>query len=319
MEMLSPSSGLKVDTMNVANKDSLQATISFNGNIATIAYNKTAGKNNTIMLSSSFDMEEMMNMFSSEGQGEGQGGSTSSSDMGSFDMFMASFNTKKTDEADDKKVFMPRIYRFVPNPSYKITIGDSEWKTIVSYKDVSVPNNVEVYIVTTVTPDGNRYKAYLKEVKEKQLKGGEPYMLHYTSKNIDSKYTMTLLTDEESEALSAPDTNLLDVSTRKTIGDDQNKSVYVLANKEYGIGFYRWNGGELGAGRVYLPIGESSENEGGSAKPYEFCNFLIDTSIDNIEKAESDVKQYYNINGQRVTKPSQKGVYIVNGKTVVVK
>ena len=327
MEMFNPSSGLIVGTKaetasDVAGVDSLKATITIADNIATIKFPAVPDdKNNTIMLSSSFDMEEMMGMFGGNNSGGGNSSSSSSFDMGSFDMFMASFNTKKSgdenaQEGKDPKCFMPRIYRFVPDPSYKTAIGSTEWKTIVSYKDVQVPENVEVYVVKSVTPDGKRYNAHLTEIKEKQLKGGKPYLLHSANGN----YTMTLLTEEQSEELSAPDPNLLEVSTRKTIGDDQdNKSVYVLANMDYGVGFYRWNGGDLGAGRVYLPIGVSPENEGGSAKAYEFCNFLIETAIDNIEKPKSDVKQYYNLNGQRVTKPSQKGVYIVNGKAVIVK
>ena len=327
MEMFNPSSGLKVATMEAATADSCKATISFDGNIATIKFPKvTDEKNNTIMLSSAFDMDSMMEMFGGqgegEGQGEGQGSSTPSFDMGSFDMFMASFNTKKpgdevAEEGKTPKNFMPRIYRFVSDETINISIGATEWRTIVTYKDVQVPENVEAYIVTKVTPDGNRYKANLKEVKEKQLKGGEPYMLHYTSQQ--DSYEMTVLTPSGPDVLEAPQTNLLEVSTRKTIGDDNNTSVYVLANKSNGIGFYRWVGGELGAGRVYLPIDDSSGNGGGSAKAFDFCNFLIETAIDNIEKPESDLKQYYNLNGQRVTKPSQKGVYIVNGKTVVVK
>ena len=327
MEMFNPSSGLIVGTKaetasDVAGVDSLKATITIADNIATIKFPAVPDdKNNTIMLSSSFDMEEMMGMFGGNNSGGGNSSSSSSFDMGSFDMFMASFNTKKSgdenaQEGKDPKCFMPRIYRFVPDPSYKTAIGSTEWKTIVSYKDVQVPENVEVYVVKSVTPDGKRYNAHLTEIKEKQLKGGKPYLLHSANGN----YTMTLLTEEQSEELSAPEPNLLEVSTRKTIGDDQdNKSVYVLANMDYGVGFYRWNGGDLGAGRVYLPIGVSPENEGGSAKAYEFCNFLIETAIDNTEKPKSDVKQYYNLNGQRVTKPSQKGVYIVNGKAVIVK
>ena len=327
MEMFNPSSGLIVGTKaetasDVAGVDSLKATITIADNIATIKFPAVPDdKNNTIMLSSSFDMEEMMGMFGGNNSGGGNSSSSSSFDMGSFDMFMASFNTKKSgdenaQEGKDPKCFMPRIYRFVPDPSYKTAIGSTEWKTIVSYKDVQVPENVEVYVVKSVTPDGKRYNAHLTEIKEKQLKGGKPYLLHSANGN----YTMTLLTEEQSEELSAPEPNLLEVSTRKTIGDDQdNKSVYVLANMDYCVGFYRWNGGDLGAGRVYLPIGVSPENEGGSAKAYEFCNFLIETAIDNIEKPKSDVKQYYNLNGQRVTKPSQKGVYIVNGKAVIVK
>ena len=82
--------------------------------------------------------------------------------MGSFDMFMASFNTKKpgdenptvdeeTGETKAPKCFMPRIYRFVPDDTYKIAIGSTEWKTIVSYKDVQVPEDVEAYIVNEGT------------------------------------------------------------------------------------------------------------------------------------------------------------------------
>ena len=161
--------------------------------------------------------------------------------MGSFDMFMASFNTKKpgdevAEEGKTPKNFMPRIYRFVSDETINISIGATEWRTIVTYKDVQVPENVEAYIVTKVTPDGNRYKANLKEVKEKQLKGGEPYMLHYTSQQ--DSYEMTVLTPSGPDVLEAPQTNLLEVSTRKTIGDDNNTSVYVLANKSNGIGFY---------------------------------------------------------------------------------
>lgn len=345
MEMFMSSTGLKVGTEADALAEaeqkedeeetdiivSLKASISFTGNNATIKFegisddnDENDKKNNTIMLTSSFDMEEMMGMFGGNNSGGGNSSSSSSFDMGSFDMFMASFNTKKKDDDKPKvennetkapKCFMPRIYRFVPYASYKTAIGSTEWKTIVSYKDVQVPENVEVYVVSNVTPDGKRYNAHLTEIKEKQLKGGKPYLLHSANGN----YTMTLLTEEQSEELSAPEPNLLEVSNRKTIGDDDNKSVYVLTNKTNGVGFYRWNGGDLGAGRVYLPIGVSPENEGGSAKAYEFCNFLIETAIDNIEKPKSDVKQYYNLNGQRITRPSQKGVYIVNGKAVIVK
>ena len=347
MEMFNSSSGMKVGTKEDAAKDgeeedmvaSLKASIDFLGNNATIKFDGIADeKNNTIMLTSAFDMEAMMEMFGSMGNneedeptgdeptGDEPTEEESSTDMSSFDMFMASFNTKKPGDENAQtgedgktkapKAFMPRIYRFVPDETFNITFG-SEWRTIVTYKDVTVPDNVEAYIVTKVTPDGTRYKANLKEIKNKQLKSGEPYLLHYTSP-ADS-YTMTLLTPNVPDELEAPEGNLLLKSDRRTTGTKTSSNVYVLANKSYGVGFYKWTGDELGAGRVYLPIEGTAGSGGGSAKAFDFCNFLIETAIDNIKKPESDVKQYYNLNGQRVTKPSQKGVYIVNGKTVVVK
>ena len=335
MEMFSSSSGLKVGTKAEAiseEVDSCMATITFDGDIATIKFINVVGKNkagetvdksNTIMLSSSFDMEEMMNMFSSTGEGEGEGegegqegqegqqGSGSTFDMGSFDMFMAAFNTKKP---GDEKSFMPRIYRFVPDPEFNVPIGAIGWKTIVTYKDVEIPENVKAYVVTKVTPDENGdSKAKLKEIEEKQLKGGEPYLL-YTEAGAGD-YTMTLLSDEDSENLSAPEKNMLEISDRKTSGVKGETSVYVLANKAKGVGFYKWTGGKLGKGRVYLPIGAS-------VGAGEFCAFTDDdnqpNAIQEIDLSELKDVPCYDLQGRRV-KTLKKGVYIVNGQKVIIK
>ena len=353
MEMFNPSSGLKVGTKaGTVNKedasvDSLKATITIDANsIATIKF-PTAENNNTIMLTSSFDMESMMEMFGGMGGNnneeqdpndpnqEDPDEKESTFDMGSFDMFMASFNTKKpgdeqptvdeeTGETKDPKCFMPRIYRFVPYDTYDITIGSSEWKTIVSYKDVKVPENVEAYIVTKVTPKETQSVASLKPVQIKDgkqvLKGGEPYLLHYTSQA--ENYTMTLLTPNDPDQLEAPEGNLLKKSDRKTKGDKDGSSVYVLADKpNWGVGFYKWQGGELGSGRVYL---ESSGSAQTVAHAHEFIGFLeeeeesVTTDIQSLEGADSVTGPFYDLQGRRVNKPT-KGVYIVNGKKVIVK
>ena len=352
MEMFSPSSGMKVGTKDDAAEDakeedaivSLKASISFNDKNAIIkfifdGFTDDTKKNNTIMLSSSFDMEEMMGMFGGMGGNNNEeednpdeptgdeptedddNNEKSTFDMGSFDMFMASFNTKKpgdedptvdeeTHETKAPKCFMPRIYRFVPDETYNITIGTTEWKTIISYKDVSVPENVEAYIVTKVTPEETQSVASLKPVKE--LKGGEPYLLHYTSKA--DNYTMTLLTPNAPDELEAPKGNLLKKSDRKTAGTKDGSTVYVLANKSLGVGFYRWTGDDLGAGRVYLPVGATV------AGAHEFCGFIEDgtTAILSIDDFKANVGPFYDLQGRRVDNPT-KGIYIVNGKKIVIK
>ena len=238
--------------------------------------------------------------------------------MGSFDMFMASFNTKKPGDetpetGKEPKNFMPRIYRFVPDASFDIAIGDSEWKTIVSYKDVQVPENVEAYIVTEInqaTSESEQSLATLSKVEN--LKGGAPYLLHTSS---PASYTMNLLNDEESEAFSAPTNNKLKVSDRKTSGEEGNSKVYVLANKnqELGTGFYQWIGGDLGSGRVYLPVPATTETV------REFVAFGEEsTAIQNIESTESRTETFYDLQGRRVNNPTN-GIYIVNGKKAIIK
>lgn len=357
MEMFSPSSGMKVGTIDEANQDaqdndvtvSLKASISFTEgkDIATIKFDGIPDEyNNTIMLSSSFDMEEMMGMFGGMGNKEEEtttgdeptedddNNEKSTFDMGSFDMFMASFNTKKpgdenptVDEEtgeEKTKCFMPRIYRFVPNTSYNITIGSTEWKTIVSYKDVQVPENVEAYIVTKVTPEDGKSVASLKPVQIKDgkqvLKGGEPYLLHYTSQA--ENYTMTLLTPNDPDELEAPIGNLLKKSDRKTSGTKDGSTVYVLAYREsFKVGFYRWTGDDLGAGRVYL-TGKAHENPN-TTNAHEFVGFFVDetgeaTAIESIDDFKANVGPFYDLQGRRVDNPT-KGIYIVNGKKIVIK
>ena len=351
LEMFMPSSGLKVGTMDKVTADSLKATISIDNKIATIKYDKISRKDDKsiIMLSSSFDMGEMMNMFGGNKKEEGgnneqgggnneqgggnneQGGGSStgtgSFNMDSFDMFMASFNTKKPGDEQEQtgedgetkapKCFMPRIYRFVPDESFNITFdtknGTTEWRTIVTYKDVQVPNNVEAYIVAKVTPEDDKSVASLWPVK--QLKGGEPYLLHTS---LPNSYAMTLLTPYEPDKLKAPKGNLLKKSDRKTSGTTTSSTVYVLANKPpKGYGFYRWTGDDLGAGRVYLPVGATV------AGAHEYCGFFVDetgeaTAIESIDDFKANVGPFYDLQGRRVDNPS-KGIYIVNGKKVIVK
>ena len=175
---------------------------------------------------------------------------------------------------------------------------------------MEVPENVKAYVATDVRRDDAQTKAILSPVEK--LKGGEPYLLYTEAGN--GNYTMTLLTEEESEELSAPEKNLLLVSDRKTAGEKGNTSVYVLANKDKGVGFYRWTGGQLGKGRVYLPV------EASVAGADEFCSFseVETTAIREIDSTDSKVRTYYDLQGRRVLKPT-KGVYIVDGKKQVVK
>ena len=330
MEMFMPSSGLKVATMEAATADSCKANISFEGNIATIKFPKvTDEKNNTIMLSSAFDMDSMMEMFGGmggnneeeENPDEPTGNEEpteeeSTFDMGSFDMFMASFNTKKpgdeiAEEGKAPKNFMPRIYRFVPDESFDIAIGATEWRTIVTYKDVKVPDNVEAYIVKKVQPEETQSLAVLTPVNE--LAGGEPYLLHTSQ---PGNYTLELLTPYATDELEAPEGNLLMKSNRQTSGTKAGSTVYVLANKSLGVGFYRWTGDELGAGRVYLPVGASETTAGA----HEYCGFIEDgtTAILSIDDFKANVGPFYDLQGRRVDNPT-KGIYIVNSKKIVIK
>lgn len=95
---------------------------------------------------------------------------------------------------------------------------------------------------------------------------------------------------------------------------------YCLSKGANGVGFYKYtgNGGSniIPAHRAFLEIGDSDSN---SAPGYNFLGFDETTSIADVRSKMSDIKgDYYDLQGRRVAKPT-KGMYIVNGKKVIVK
>lgn len=97
---------------------------------------------------------------------------------------------------------------------------------------------------------------------------------------------------------------------------------YKLAYDNYtagtGLGFY-WgaeNGGAfiVKAGTAYLAVPTSDAN---NAKGFAFDGET--TGIENVNVAANQSKTIYNLNGQRVSNMSQAGLYIVNGKKVVIR
>ena len=120
------------------------------------------------------------------------------------------------------------------------------------------------------------------------------------------KHTMNVVTSSNTDVSE----NCLKVSDG-TVTKDNN--VYVLANDKYGVGFYLWIGEDaIPEGKIYMEPNFTNSRSfislGGEA-----------TGVAAIETNNESVKnEVYNFNGQRIGKPS-KGLYIVNGKKVIVK
>ena len=116
---------------------------------------------------------------------------------------------------------------------------------------------------------------------------------------------------------SAVGTNKLNVSDGNATTDDAN-TVYALAAKGEPavVGFYKVKAGvKVPAGKCYLSVAVTSAPEylgfGGEGNT---------TGVEtlNVERGTLNDNSYYNLAGQRVAQPT-KGLYIVNGKKVVIK
>ena len=105
---------------------------------------------------------------------------------------------------------------------------------------------------------------------------------------------------------TAPETNLLTgITTETTVTDGQ---YYGLS----GSSFVPVNAGKVPAGRALLSASEVS----GARE----LNFVFDeaTGIKQVETSKSIIEGIYNLAGQKVQNPT-KGLYIMNGKKVIIK
>ena len=104
--------------------------------------------------------------------------------------------------------------------------------------------------------------------------------------------------------------NELLVSDGSITGD--GSTIYALGKKGDVVGFAKVkSGATVPAGKAYLVIG------GGGAR--DFIGFDDETTgIESVKQQSKADNQYFNIAGQRVAQPT-KGLYIVNGKKVIIK
>ena len=175
------------------------------------------------------------------------------------------------------------------------TITAAGWATFVPDFDVTVPEGVEVYYVSAASTTS----ASLTQITS--IPAEQPVLL----KGDANSYNFTVIST--ADELTG---NLLKVSNGvKGVND------YVLANGGKGVGFYKWVGDALEKGMVYLPVDATS-----SSAP-AFINFQFDnaTGIEEVRGQKEGLRgEYYNLSGQRLAQPT-KGLYIVNGKKVILK
>lgn len=118
-------------------------------------------------------------------------------------------------------------------------------------------------------------------------------------------------------AAELEDNKFIGVTEETTIDTDPANGIFVLMNPEggQGVGFYKTTGSTftLGAHTAYLPaLGANARSFIG----FDFDNTT--TAIEGVATVENRDGEVYNLQGQRVVK-AQKGLYIVNGKKMVIK
>lgn len=210
--------------------------------------------------------------------------------------------------------------------------GDGYYATFSSDKDVVFTNDVVVSGVSVASGklSLNDLTADIYEVTDATAgedKDGavEGYYVPANTgvlvNSMDATATYYFPKDAQTVTLPANQLKAAPAKGGEFTAEDGYK-YYKLAYDNYtnktGLGFY-WgaeNGGAFSVkvGTAYLAVPTAETN---SAKSFAFNGGT--TGIDNVNVDDNQTKVIYNLNGQRVESMSQAGLYIVNGKKVVVR
>ena len=190
--------------------------------------------------------------------------------------------------------------------AYKLTVGAAKAATLVLPFESKIPSGVSCYTLHYTT--GN--SAATKTLVETTLPANTPVLINAEEGSYKFVSTATsgdFATGSEAVTFGA----LTGVYSETTVPSES----YILYNGTSGLGFYKSDGSTntVEAYRAYLTA------DGAGSRT--FIGFDDETTgIDSVVKQDTKTADnvYYNLSGQRVANPS-KGLYIVNGKKVIIK
>ena len=182
-------------------------------------------------------------------------------------------------------------------------VSDAGFATFSPSSNVVVPENVKVY---TVTVNAEQTGVNLNQVPAGSvIAAGTGYVLEAAEGSYPFAVSNDAVSDIGKNALKVSDGSV-------TVGNDDK--IFVLAQRSNGsVGFSIVNTGvTIPAGKAYLQLSAEAK--------VSFLSFGDDaTAIESVETNNNRGNgEYYTLQGVRTSAPV-KGLYIINGKKVVVK
>ena len=199
--------------------------------------------------------------------------------------------------------------------SYGVAIGDTGYATFYAQLPVAVPDGVVAYYLAE--SDVHENWVGLTEIKEKKIPAGvgvvlnakpgvyEFEIIEKASIEISSLFMGTVAAEYVTEEAFVLYTNdgkaeLCRAEMNQTVGEGKNQQKAFLNNGH----------------KAYLPAGNLKQGAAYSKSLGMY--FPGSTSIENVKGENGNVKTIYDLQGRKVEYPTN-GIYIVNGKKVLVK
>lgn len=191
------------------------------------------------------------------------------------------------------------------HPQIKI---DREWTTYCATESFDVPEGIDAYVVKS-------YDAGVVTLqKVTTINAGQGLLLKPAE--VGTFYNTTV-------CASAPDpyeSNMLKgVTTATAIGATDGEYTNFIFTKVNGeLGFYPANAGTIPANKAYLQIPTASLPSGDPSR----LSIAIDDETTSVERVKTNTEKdsnWYTLGGVQAKQPTKSGVYIHQGKKVIIK
>ena len=188
-------------------------------------------------------------------------------------------------------------------------VGGAHWTTFYNnYGNFQADENTEVYKGAV-----SGSELVLTAISDKIVNAGNAVILKSTDNPV---MTLTATNSSDTQA-----NDLKGLSVRTLASDVKTNysanTIYVMGNKSNKFGFHKYTGAYMPANKAFLALGS------GSSAP---LRMVIDddeetTGIASMADGIDDMSDvWYTLDGRKLNgKPTAKGLYIVNGKKVMIK
>ena len=190
----------------------------------------------------------------------------------------------------------------------KATVTDAKYATFCSTHDLDFSaTGIKVYKAAS---DGT--KVNLTEIEDGIVPANTGVVLF--SETAQSNVAIPVTTADATADFSDNELIGINAKTKVAAAGAGGKTNYILSNETAGVGFYKASatGANLGAHKAYLSTANVSAAR-------DFLGFDEDvTGINEMKAQKETVEGIFDLQGRKVAQPT-KGLYIVNGKKVVIK
>ena len=191
---------------------------------------------------------------------------------------------------------------------FEITVGPGEYATFYKEEALLVEDDdAELYTITSVTDT----EAVLSD-KLNVVAANTPMLVY--NKGAETKTFLLIPTEDQADQVNVADEFKGTLEAQEMPASTEGNDYYVCTGKEF---VWVMNEGRIGANRCWLEI--IAQAAGARANTRSITGGGETTSMKAVDSGELTGDSYYDLQGRKVEKPNRKGIYVKDGRKVIVR